>query len=334
MTRFRWALLLGMLTVPALAQDPAAGHAQIQESVLNSLYALGASNGVPDGLGVEWLPKQHVRGQQTALGMLTSQGGLTVPVMDEGADQLFALASTRWVNLRTQAILPTDHVPLANNWYDIQAGGLFVHQMDRGWSWGVSLTGGSISDRPFQTLNEVAVNSLVFLRTPANGDDAWLFYVVSATNGQIGRNIPIPGLAYEFKTTDWKGSVGFPFVNLNYRPPGDWGWELNYAALTDIQTRVNWYPTDYARAYGGFAWTNQAWFRSDRPSRNDQFFYYEKRLDTGLVLIPTPGVNVELGGGYAFDRYFFETQTFSLSGRNRVDVGNGPFVRFQIELKY
>jgi hypothetical protein len=86
--------------------------------------------------------------------------------------------------------------------------------------------------------------------------------------------------------------------------------------------------------YGGVAWTNQAWFRSDRVNRNDQFFYYEKRAEAGVVVTPTKGVSLDLAGGYAFDRYFFETQNFSLSGRNRVDVGAGAFVRFQLEIKY
>ena len=334
MNRLTAVLLLSALANPAFAQDPASGYARISDSVLTSLSALGASNGVPDGAGTEWAAKQRVRGQNASLAIFTTQAGLSLPVWENGDDQLFALASGRWMNIPTTAMLRDDHVRMPNNWYDLQAGGLFIRQLGDGWSWGVSLTGGSIGDRPFNSGNELAANALAFVRRPAGGEDAWLFYVVSATNGQIGRNIPIPGVAYEFKTTDWKGTVGFPFVNLNYRPAGDWGWELNYAALTDVQTRVNYHPTETTRLYGGFAWTNQAWFRSNRAARNDQFFYYEKRAETGLVITPRENMTLEFAGGWAFDRYFFETQHFALTGRNRVDVGSGPFVRVQWEIKY
>lgn len=328
-------LLVGLLSsMPLIAQENLPGNSRISDSVLASLSALGASNGVPDGLGVDWTSKQRVRNQNASLSLFTTQAGLSVPIYESQGDQLFALASTRWMNAATTAILPTDGVRMPNNWYDIQAGGLFIRDLGDGWSWGASLTAGSISDRPFDSFNEISVNALAFLRKPSEGDNAWLFYVVSATNGQIGRNIPIPGLAYEFKTTDWKGMVGFPFVNLAYRPAGDWGWEFNYAALTDVMTRVNYFPSNVSKLYTGFSWTNQAWFRADRPDRNEQFFYYEKRFETGLSVSPLQGINFDLAGGYAFDRHFFETSSFALTGRNGINVRPGPFMRVQLEIKY
>ncbi len=334
MTDRRCLTLLLLTAVSASAQDPEPGAAgRPSANLVSALEALGASNGVPDGAGSTQYAKQPVRGQQASLGMFTAQAGGAVPAWESGNDQLFVTGAGRWLSVPTKAVLPDDRAAFPNNWYDVQAGGLFVRQTPDGRSWGVGLTGGSVSDRPFQSVREAAVNAIAFLRVPS-GDDAWLFYVVSATNGQVGQNIPIPGVAYEFRTENWRGVAGFPFVNVTRRLTPEWDWEFSYAALTDVQTRVNWHATAAAKLYGGFAWTNQSWFRAGRADRNDQFFYYEKRLEAGVVYTPANGVNLEVAGGEAFDRYFFETHSFSLTGRNRVDAGAGPFVRCQLELKY
>ena len=43
---------------------------------------------------------------------------------------------------------------------------------------------------------------------------------------------------------------------------------------------------------------------------------------------------IDLSGGYAFDRYYFEGHSFSDTHRNRVDVEDGPFASLMVELRF
>ena len=98
--------------------------------------------------------------------------------------------------------------------------------------------------------------------------------------------------------------------------------------------RANYKPFTPFRIFAGFEWLNQAWFRADRVQLRDQTFYYEKQVFTGVGWMFTPQADLRINGGYGFDRYFVDNAGFSLSGRNRVDVGAGPFVSAQFEFRY
>ncbi|MDB5308081.1 MAG: hypothetical protein JWO38_2283 [Gemmataceae bacterium] len=299
-----------------------------------TLESLGASTGVPDGIGYSWYPDLPVRGQSARIGLTNYQAGLTAPVYTSDTEGLFINTAVRRLDVRNNAFLPVRRAPFPEELWDPQVGGAYVAQIGGGWSWGVYANVGSASDKPFHSLAEMTVAGLAFLRVPQGERDGWLFYVVSTTSGQIGHNIPIPGVAYEFQTDRLSGVVGFPFVNLTYRPIREIQCEFNYAALTDVLAQVSYFPLDNARFFVGFEWTNQSWFRAERRIRDDQLFWYEKRAIGGLGWRPTSQVDLRLTGGYAFDRYFVENNGFTLSGRNRVDLSPGPFVAAQIELKY
>ncbi len=320
----------------ALAGSPAPklSAGGMPEGLLTALDAIGGS-GTPEGLGASWYPGRQVRNQPASLGLLDSFAGGSVPVYEKGGETLFATATARGLSvLGSNAVLPDDSARLPTQFWDVQAGGLYVGQLDGGRSWGVGGTLGSASDRPFHSRGELTANALAFYRSPSGDRDAWLYYVVSSTNGQVGRNIPVPGVAYEFTRDRIKGVVGFPFVSLTYSPCARVQAEFYYAPLTDLTARVLVGPPDGARAYGGFVWASQSYFRAGRASRDDQLFLYEKRLEGGVRRSLGPQFHVQVGGGYAFDRYFVENNGFSLSGRNRVDIGAGPYVGAQLVAHY
>ncbi len=315
------------------AKADAGGTGRLPDGLMSTLDTLGGS-GAPEGAGATWFPTRPVRGQPTGLGLTDVFLGGSVPVRETATETIFGTATARSLSVRSNAVLPDDRVRLPAQLWDIQAGGLYVGQLGGGESWGVGGTVGSASDRPFHSGRELLVNGLAFYRSPSGDRDAWLYYVVSATNGQVGRNIPVPGVAYEFTRERLSGVVGFPFVTLNYTPADLVRAEFYYAPLTDLTAKLLVGPADGLRGYGGFAWVNQSWFRAGRANRDDLLFLYEKRLEAGVKWAARPRVHLQAGGGYAFDRYFVENTGFSLTGRNRVDVAPGPYVSVQLLAEY
>ncbi|MDY3551939.1 hypothetical protein R5W24_001019 [Gemmata sp. JC717] len=334
--------LAGLLLAagPASAQldppDPAPGApgGGISPTLRSTLDALGASVGVPDGFGYSWSPRAAVRGQRASMGLSNYQFGLTLPVYESTDDLVFADASVRALDIRTNALLPTDRVAFPRSLWDVQAGGGYVGQLGADWSWGATLNVGSASDRPFNSLNEMTLSALAFARRADGDRNGWLFYVVSTSNGQLGRNIPVPGVAYEFHTDRLTAVVGFPFVSVDYRPTREWQFEFNYGALTDVLARASYHPTEQWRLFTAFEWTNQTWFRAGRRGQHRQLFFYEKRLEAGFGWRVHQNVDFTLTPGYAFDRLFVESRGFGFRGRNRTDLAPARFLAVQFELKY
>ena len=94
-------------------------------------------------------------------------------------------------------------------------------------------------------------------------------------------------------------------------------------------------PRESWQLYLGFDWTNENYALADRSSSADHFDSYEDRVLAGSQWWFSPYAAVELSGGYAFNRYFFETnQSFVLTGGNRIDVGSGPFAALQYTLRF
>lgn len=322
----------GAVAAPPEGDEPGADR--LPDTLRSTLEALGASAGVADGFGYMWSPRAAVRRQNATMGLSNYQFGLTVPLESDADHLLFANGSMQALDIRTNAILPTDRVRFPRSLWDVQAGGGYVGQLDGGWSWGATVNIGTASDKPFHSLSEATLSALAFVRRPQGESNAWLFYVASISNGQLGRNIPVPGVAYEYHTDNLNAVIGFPFVTLDYRPTREWQFEFNYAALTDVLARGTYHLTSAARLYNSFEWTNQAWFRAARRNKNDQLFRYEKRVLAGFGWQLAERVDFTFAYGYAFDRLFVENSGFGFSGRNRTDIAPARFLAVQFELKY
>jgi hypothetical protein len=89
------------------------------------------------------------------------------------------------------------------------------------------------------------------------------------------------------------------------------------------------------RFFTGFDWGDETYFLSDRPTSDDRFYYYDKRLTAGVQWPLTQSLKLELSSGYVFERFYYEGGT-SYSDRftNRLDIGAGPFVALQLQTKF
>ena len=45
-------------------------------------------------------------------------------------------------------------------------------------------------------------------------------------------------------------------------------------------------------------------------------------------------MGVELSGGWAFDRFYFEGESYSDRRENRVEIGDGPFAVLRVAFRF
>ena len=89
------------------------------------------------------------------------------------------------------------------------------------------------------------------------------------------------------------------------------------------------------RVYVGYEVADEGYPLADRPDPNDRLFYYDQRVVAGTQLRVGHNATLDLMGGYAFDRYYFEGQHFSdHSSTNTIDVGNGAFISVNFQTRW
>src|SRR5690349_20979767 len=95
LTLFAWiAATAGAFGQP----DPEAGRATVGDlppAIVKTIEALGASTGVPDGVGASWEPARPVSGQAARMSLFDAHAGLTLPVWTSADQGVFATTTAR-----------------------------------------------------------------------------------------------------------------------------------------------------------------------------------------------------------------------------------------------
>jgi len=50
--------------------------------------------------------------------------------------------------------------------------------------------------------------------------------------------------------------------------------------------------------------------------------------------VPIRLVAVNLSGGYAFDSFYFEGEDYDDRDQNRIDIENGPYGAFRVDVRF
>lgn len=286
-------------------------------------------------VGATWYPEQSTDQPGTSMSIERNYFQAAVPIYHNDADTIVFTSHLDEMNVRTNAILPTTMQTFPGQLYNVAFGANYFHQFGNGTVGGLVFDVGSASDIPFHSSGEILASGTAFLLIPDGDRNAWFVGVNASTNSQVLYGLPIPGGGYFYNPSDdFQAIIGFPFSVISWKPAPDWQLQYVYAFLTTMHARAVYQPTSDWQLYAGFDWTNENWRRVDRPVSQDHFFYYEKRLAAGWLWWFRPNYGFELSGGWAFDRYFTETDGFQLVGTNTVRIGSGPFLTAQFDIRF
>jgi hypothetical protein len=254
-------------------------------------------------------------------------------VYASSTDEWSVSAHVRVEFFDTGAILPNTLQPFPDELWNIRFATTYRHLFENNWIAGGSVSFGSASDKPFNSIHELTAGVNAFLRIPSGEHNAWLFTLSYSANSELP--FPIPGVAYLWQPSDnFRMNIGLPFALL-WRPMDDVTLDFSYMLLRTIHARATYRICPPFRVYVGFDWANEVYFLADRPDENDRFFYYYKRISAGVLYRLGHNALLEFSSGFDFDREYFESQhSTSGSGFNRVDVGNGPFVAVRFQVRF
>ncbi len=280
-----------------------------------------------------WMPTQRVTNQDGAhLGFVDEDLSVSSPLWMEGKDVVLARANVRLQLFQTDALLPNLEQPFPDQFWNINLGVAGVHTFDNGWTGGGGISGGSASNKPFQSVRELNANVFAFLRVPVRETDAWNFSLFYSPLGQLP--FPVPGVSYFWHPTPcFYANIGLPFA-LHYQPMDDLSLDFSYMLLTSVRTRATYRIAGPVRIYCGYNWINEGYHLSTETTSAQRFFYYEMNVVGGVRWAISHHASLDLSSGYAFDRFYSEGQIFGNGTNNRVEIGAGPFLSGQFSLRW
>jgi hypothetical protein len=284
--------------------------------------------------GLTVYPDEPVRGQPTDLAITQHRLSLSTPLAQDPQDEWSASVSLRFQETDTRAVLPDTGDRFPPELWDARLGLTYRHRFEHDRIAGGNLTVGSPSDRPFASEDEVVVRATAFLRVPARQHDAWLLTLNYSNHQEVLSGVPVPGIAYLHAPSDrLRVIIGVPFTALDVRPLERTTLQLTYIPLRRVRARAMYEVLPPLRVYAGFDWDHEFHLRASRPDPEDRLFYYEKRLTAGLRF-DLRHVGVEVAGGYAFDRFAFEGESYSDRHDHRIDVADGPFLTARASVRF
>ena len=280
-------------------------------------------------------PERKVEDQDTHFAMTEQRITLFTPLYQDSKDEWGFSAKTLYQDIDTHARFPKAGGVFPSELWDASASLSYRHKFDNGWTGGLSLMVGTASDVPFNSIDEMYFHLVALVRVPQGERNSWIFTLIYASDEEVfGQTLPVPGIAYAWNPSDkFQAVIGFPFSMIRYKPFENLTLDAEYYPFWTVRTRATWEIFRPLRAYAGFQWDSDHWYRADRGNKDDKIFYREMRLYAG-IRFDLRYVGVEVTGGYAFNRFYFEGEGYSDRHDNRFDVGSAPFIVGKVNLRF
>jgi len=222
------------------------------------------------------------------------------------------------VQVNNPPFLPYSQQIVPSELWDLQVGGSYFHPLEGGKMFGASLTLGSASDFPFWSLSETTFNVTASLLYPGdNPKSNYMVFLNESNNRPFLNYIPIPGFIW-FYTPDPEDHLflGLPFAGYSHR----WNhalldeplnFSIFYLVPASLKVQFIQDLTSWLKVFTGLDFRQEMYLLRDRPTTATRLFYDEKRIFLGTTIDFSKSVELDLSGGYAFARRWFEGEKYT-----------------------
>lgn len=271
-----------------------------------------------------FLPISDLEGGPEHSQVLNSGAGVTQRIYKDDQNQVNVGAKYQKLDLTAES-------PLLRDYYNQQGSVSFKRGLKDDKFWLASLSYGSASDRPFKNNRDNTLSANYIQKI----NSKWFIAGNYSNNRTFLNNIPLPGFFYVKEMSREKTFViGFPFLFII--EPLSANWTIRYLGIIPWSHRLKLLYTKwkFVRPYFGLEQSPQNYFRHDRDSRYDRFFWFERRASLGIESGYGRAFKFDLSAGYAFDRQFFEARNFSQSKDFLINAENAYFVGLNVRYNF
>jgi hypothetical protein len=234
--------------------------------------------------------------------------------------------------LSESPVVPERALVVPDELWDIQTGIGYRRKFNERRDFTLSAGLGSASDKPYSSLHELEARFIGVYRLPASGRNSWMLAVAYSNNRSFLNNVPLPGAAYLYVSESRKvqAVLGFPFAAINYQATDDLAMRASLFGPRTLSAETAQRIRGPIKAYLGFNWDQLEWMRAHRNDYKNRIVYDEKRAVVGVRGPIAAGLKLDISGGRAFDRRFFENRSSDAEDGPRASLRNGWFVVGQL----
>lgn len=282
----------------------------------------------------------EVEKQREKLHMVRHEVGVSLPVLQDRTQEwtLFTRATAYDVDTGARLPFAWNDLPhprpeLPNRLWDVRVGTSYRRQLSNGWVAGGSVAVGSASDRLFASGEEWLADASGFVRIPQGERDHWLLLINYSGNRQFLPHVPLPGVGYLHHPNDTlRLLAGFPWSSVRWEPLERLALEASYFFPRVVHAEASYRVIEPVKLYVAFDWDNDRFLRADRQDADDRLFYDDKRVAAGVRWTIIEQLELDFSGGWSFDRYFFEGESYDDRNERRIDIADAPML--MLELRY
>lgn len=280
-------------------------------------------------------PSRSVRHQRAEFGYASHDLAFSLPIRQSDEYEWSLSGKLGAIDVNTGAMLPGFAETFPEDLWDIGLAVGHRRRLDDDWQVGISAEIGSASDAPFASAGETTFTSTGFLRIPAEDDDAWFVMLMFRTECDALRGAPlVPGVAYHWVKDDtFQALLGVPLAWAQYKPVKPL--KLSAMAMpTKARAKCSYSLGEKVDLYAGYDWNGRRFVRRDRTHGNERLFFYGQSVSAGVRWDMNEHMWLDVGGGYAFDRFVFEGKRYHNRHTRRFRIGDTPFAALRIGWSY
>lgn len=194
--------------------------------------------------------------------------------------------------------------------YRLETGVQYFKKLPENKNWGLRGAVGSAGDAPFVRFDDTTFSLNASYGFPGSENGFWKMNVFMSNNNPIKNYLPIPGIAYLYKSETFTGVIGIPVLSLQWTPFFPWSFSLG-AFGPNIHAEASYGSIDRFQVFSGFSWARQNYIPHERDHATDRLTIEEKKTALGVRIPMGEPLLAEFQLGRAFDRAIY--------------IGNGPF---------
>jgi hypothetical protein len=279
--------------------------------------------------------KQSWHGRNRELGWLDFSAKGFLPVMQRERLEWSVQPHFSWRAIQGGAMLETANEPLPDDLYEIGVGTTLRMKLNNGWIVGGNFDISSPSDKPFASHDEVTLNTTLFAQMPWK-DAIDLVATVNVSNDRnFAPCIPLPGGAiHYYPSRELDVFLGIPFTSARWQPIDDLTLSMRWMMLRDLHAKVSYRICGPVSAYASFDWGEDIWLRHDRRHETNRLTYEDKQVALGVRWDISECFFVDAAGGWAWDRFWYEGDSYADRDRNRIKLEEGCFARLRVGVQF
>ncbi len=270
-----------------------------------------------------YLPNKDVENGRDETQVFERGGTVNQKIFTDGNNDFSVGARYRELDLAASS-------PILRDYYNHQLNLSYKRTLPDDLFWMTSISYGSASDRPFKSHKDNTLGATYIQKF----NPRWFGVLNYSNNRSFLNNIPLPGFFFVKEMSRDKALVfGFPFL-FWLRPLGK-RWSLRYFGLMPWSHKLRiFYKAGVFSPYVGFEQGPQSFFRHDRKESQERVFWFERRLSAGMEGSLSKHVRLDLSGGFAFDRQFFEAKNYSDKKDDVSNLEKAWFLALNIRLSF